>query len=329
MSQIGNSTPLKIVVVGTGAIGGFYGAKLAQAGAHVSVLCRTDYMPVKAKGIRIFSPQGDMTFVPTQVLKSLSEYSGHPDVVLVALKVLPDIDVATMIKPLIGPQTSIFLLQNGIDAEAPLAKKYPNNEIIGGLAFVCLSRSGPGLIDHLCYGHISIGKYPSGPSARLGQIQELFERVDIACKVEDDIVTARWGKLVWNAPFNPISVLAGGVTTTQILALDDTRHTVEKIMAEVCAIAKAEGHSLPENIIQNYIETTEKMTPYKTSMLQDYNAGRPMETEAILGTPLKIAKKHKLSTPYIEMTYSLIKLAEHRLKEKKRFSAKITGFFKR
>ncbi|MCK5241772.1 2-dehydropantoate 2-reductase [bacterium] len=328
MSKVKTIQP-EVLVIGAGAVGGFYGAKLAQAGAKVSVLCRTDYMPVKARGIRIHSPQGDMIFVPQQVLKSLAEYSGQPDVVLVALKMLPDINVANIIKPVVGAQTSILLLQNGIDVEAPVAKKFPKNEIISGLAFVCLSRSGPGWIDHQCYGRVSLGKYPNGTSERIRQLQQLFEKVDIPCKIDEDIVTARWSKLIWNAPFNPISVLVGGVNTAQILALDDTRNIVEKIMEEVCAIAKAEGHPQPDDIVQQYIAATEKMTPYKTSMLQDYVSGRPLEIEAILGTPLKIAKKHKLSAPYIEMTYSLLKLAEQRVKEKKRLGAKISNFFKR
>ncbi|MBN1596549.1 2-dehydropantoate 2-reductase [candidate division FCPU426 bacterium] len=317
----------EVLVIGTGAVGGFYGAKLAQSGARVSVLCRSDYSAVKAGGIHIKSPQGDFTFRPKQVLQSLDEYRGNPDYILVTLKVLPQIDVARLIEKSVKPGTSVVLLQNGVGIEEPVARALPDTEIISGLAFVCLQRSGPGQIHHQCYGRLALGTYPAGSSEKVEKLCRLFAGADIPCLPEQDIIAARWRKLVWNAPFNPISVLSGGVTTAQILALPDTREMAEKIMAEVCLVARACGHPLEADIIPKNIQATEKMAPYKTSMLQDYTAGRPMEIEAILGAPLRMAKQHGLVTPYLEMTYSLMKLAERHLEEKKHFKASLVDFF--
>ena len=305
----------RILVVGTGAIGGFYGGKLAQAGASVSTLCRSDYELVKSKGIIVTSTLGDFHFTPEKVIRNLSQYGPSPDYILVGLKVLPEIDTAKIIKEVVGAETAIVLLQNGVEIEEPVAQAFPDNEIISGLAFICATRTSPGHIDHTDFGRLVIGRFPAGKSARAEELATLFNDSGVVCEVSEDVVTARWRKLVWNAPFNPISVLGGGVDTKTMVENPESLELARKVMEEVCLIAAAAGHLLPEEVVQQNIDGTRAMAPYKSSMLVDFEAARPLEVEAILGNGLRVAERHGVSAPHMESLYGLLKLVDSKIRE--------------
>ncbi|MGB6279160.1 MAG: 2-dehydropantoate 2-reductase [Syntrophobacteria bacterium] len=307
----------RILVVGTGAIGGFYGGTLAQAGAVVSTLCRSDYELVKSKGITVTSTLGDFHFTPEKVIRDLGEYGPPPDYILVGLKVLPEIDTAAIIKEVVGAETAIVLLQNGVEIEEPVARAFPDNEIVSGLAFICATRTSPGHIDHTDFGRVVIGRYPAGKSVKADELARLFKEAGLKCELTEDAVTARWRKLVWNAPFNPISVLGGGADTKTMMENPESLELARKVMEEVCLIAAAAGHPLPEEIVQQNIDGTRAMAPYKSSMLVDFEAARPMEVEAILGNGLRVAKRHGVSAPHIESLYGLLKLVDKKIREQK------------
>lgn len=307
----------RILVVGTGAIGGFYGGKLAQAGARVATLCRSDYETVKSEGIKVTSTLGDFHFTPEKVIRDLNEYSPPPDYILVALKVLPEIDTTEIIKDVVGPETAIVLLQNGVEIEEPLVKAFPNNEIISGLAFICVTRTDPGHIEHVDFGRLVIGRFPAGKSDKTDQLARLFNDAGLPCTASEDVVTDRWRKLVWNAPFNPISVLAGGADTKTMVENPESLQLARQVMEEVCEIAAAVGHPLPPGVVQENIEGTRRMSPYKSSMLVDFETGRPMEVEAILGNGIRAAKRHKLAVPYMESLYGLLKLVDKKIRKQK------------
>lgn len=304
-----------VLVVGAGAVGGFYGAKLANAGASVHVVCRSDYDVVSENGFEIESPQGSFRFIPDSVLRSVEEYEGCPDYIMVAAKVLPEMDLPAIIKSAVGPRTAIFLLQNGVDIETRPARVFKDNEIISGLAFVCLSRTAPGRIIHQGYGRLTIGLYPSGLSEKVKMLAELFHAGGVDCRVEENILSARWRKLVWNAPFNPISVLAGGADTKKIVDSDNLLRLVVATMEEVRMLAKIRGCELPVSVIDENIEATRRMDPYKTSMLLDCLAGRPMEVEAILGNAVRIGRSAGLKIPRMETLYCLLKALDDRVRE--------------
>jgi 2-dehydropantoate 2-reductase len=300
----------KILVVGTGAAGSLYGGYLAKAGASVSVLSRSDYRRVKEKGIEIKSILGDYHFMPDQVVKSAADYKDTPDYILVATKVLPDLDIHGIIKSAVAPDTSILLLQNGIDIEKDVAASFPDNEIISALAFICVSRPEYGKIEHTDFGSITIGRYPEGPSSKVNELRDLFNASGIKCAIDENITTSRWKKLVWNAPFNPLSVLGGGLDTREMAESDEAMTLARKVMGEIIELARREGHPLPERIIENNIESTKKMVPFKTSMLQDFEKGKPVESEAILGNALRLGKKHDFAMPATETIYQLLTLAD-------------------
>jgi 2-dehydropantoate 2-reductase len=304
----------RILIVGTGAIGGFYGGKLAQAGASVSTLCRSDYELVKSKGITVTSTLGNFHFTPEKVIRDLGEYGPPPDYILVGLKVLPEIDTAKIIKEVVGAETAIVLLQNGVEIEEPVARAFPDNEIISGLAFICATRTNPGHIEHTDFGRLVIGRFPAGKSARAEELATLFNDSGVVCDLSEDVVTARWRKLVWNAPFNPISVLGGGVDTKTMVENPESLELARKVMEEVCLIAEAAGHPLPGEVVQQNIDGTRTMAPYKSSMLVDFEAARPMEVEAILGNGLRVAKRHDVSAPHMESLYGLLKLVDSKIR---------------
>ena len=306
----------RILVVGTGAIGGFYGGKLAQAGGRVTTLCRSDYELVKSKGITVTSTLGDFHFTPEKVIRDLGEYGPPPDYILVGLKVLPEIDTAAIIKEVVGAETAIVLLQNGVEIEEPVARAFPDNEIISGLAFICATRTSPGHIDHTDFGRVVIGRYPASKSVKVEELARLFSEAGLKCEVTEDAVTARWRKLVWNAPFNPISVLAGGADTKTMVENHESVELARKVMEEVCKIAEAVGHPLPPGVVRENIEGTRRMSPYKSSMLVDFEAGRPMEVEAILGNGIRAAKRHNLAVPHMESLYGLLKLVDKKIRSR-------------
>ncbi len=301
----------EILVVGSGAIGSFYAGKLVQSGAHVDMLCRSDYEVIKSRGIDVKSIWGDFHYIPRKSISVKNpESDGNYDYVIVCTKVLPTIDVPGLIRPFVKNQTVIVLIQNGIDIEPPIVKAFPDNEVLSGLAFVCCERKAPGEVHHTDYGRLVIGRYPGGKSTSATRLVELFQSAGVPAEVTEDVKTARWAKLVWNAPFNPISVLAGGCTTDKMVGTPLIESIVRAIMGEVVAVAQADGSSLTPSIIDEHVNATKVMKPYKTSMLNDWEAGRPIEVEAILGNAVRKAEQLGVEVPHLKTLYALLSTAE-------------------
>lgn len=299
----------KILIVGAGAIGGFYGGLLAKAGAEVSVVCRSDYDIVKQRGYRIDSCDlGQWRFTPEQVLHRAGDYREDADYLILCTKVTEQIDRIGLIRDAVRPDTAIVFIQNGVEIEAELQQAFPDNQLVSGLAFVCCNRLQAGEIRHLAYGRLMLGNLPAGISAKTRHLQQLFTQAGIECVASEDIVAGRWQKCVWNAPFNPLSVLSGGLPTLAILRQQEA--LVRRIMREVRDIAAACGHPLNDDVIETNIQNTYAMPPYKTSMLLDFERGHAMETEAILGNAVRAARRQGIACPTLETLYALMKLRE-------------------
>lgn len=303
----------KILIIGAGSIGGFYGSLLAKAGADVSVVCRSDYAHVKQQGFSITSDTlGNWRFMPSQVLQQASDYQGTADYILLCTKVIPSLDRVALLKPSISKHSSIVFIQNGIDIEPELLAAFPENELVSGLAFICCNRLSPGHIRHLAYGRLTLGNLPAGLSQNTVTLCALFNQSGIECIASPAIISDRWKKCVWNASFNPLSVLSGGLLTLDIL--NNQEPLVRNLMQEICDIAEASGHPLPADIIDFNIDSTYAIPPYKTSMLGDYEKRQPMETEAILGNAVRAAKRVGIACPHLETVYALMKLVEFQSK---------------
>lgn len=297
----------KILVVGTGAIGGLYAAKLSKAGAEVSVLCRSDYEIVKRKGIEIKSLWGDFHFTPKNVLQNLCDYREKADFILVATKVLPEISLASLLAPVLHPQASIILIQNGIFIEKPVAEAFSDHHLISAIAFVDVVRENQGVIEHGGDGKLTIAEYQNPNQQKTEKLISLWQKAGVPCELVSDIQEERWKKLLWNASFNPISVLAGCLNTKEILDNFLLKNLVREAMKEVALLAKVEGYEISDELIEEkIIATHQRKNPAKTSMLIDFEAKRTMEVEAILGNAIRFAEEKNIATPTLRSFYALL-----------------------
>lgn len=306
-----NNYSPEILVIGTGAIGALYAAKLSESGTRVSVICRSDYDKVKQDGFDIKSCWGDLNFKPQDVFSDVGQYKDKykksPDFILVATKVLPEISIPDIISPIIGENTAIIMIQNGIFIEDSISQAFPNNHLISTIAFVDVIRSGLGSIIHAGDGKLTFGSYKNDNSSKIKRLIDLFEKVNVPCVLVKDIQMERWKKLLWNASFNPISVIAGGLNTKEMLDNDLIKDLIRSVMREVIILAKSDGYEIPESFMEDNIASTyARRTPSRTSMLLDFEAGRNMEVDAILGNTINFAKNKSISIPYISSLYSLI-----------------------
>jgi len=304
--------PTRALVLGAGAIGTLYGHVIARAGAEVSVVSRSEYELISKDGYQVKSLHiGDSNFKPKHVIRDTKEWpEAAPDLLLVCMKVLDNLDQVELMRPVVGIKTKIILIQNGIDIEPPIQAAFPDNEIISALAFVQVSRVAPGIVEHFSYGELTIGTYPKGIGEGCRLFGQLLEHGGIPGKLTDDVVNARWQKCLWNAPFNPTSALAGPTKTHTILNEPVGEALIRDMMQEVFDTAAAAGHPLPDGIIDQYVQATKDVRPYKTSMALDAQYKRPMETEAILGNTVRIAKRLGVVTPKLDTLYALMKILE-------------------
>jgi 2-dehydropantoate 2-reductase len=292
-----------IAIIGSGAVGGYYGARLAQHGHPVHFLLRSDYEFVRANGWLIKSCDGDFSLRPDQINLYRTPGEMPPvDLVIVTLKTTANADFPALIAPLLKEDTAILTLQNGLGNEEELAGLFGARRILGGLAFTCINRVAPGQIRHTAHGLIRLGEFRGGPSPRVNKIAELFNASRIQCQVLENLQYGRWDKLVWNVPFNGLGA-ALDLSADRLIANAAGRSLIEELMREVIATAATNGIRLPDEIIAEKIGRTREMGVYSTSMQLDRRSGKPLETQAIVGRPLAVAENAGLKTPFLKMLF--------------------------
>jgi 2-dehydropantoate 2-reductase len=304
-------------ILGTGALGGFYGAKLQKAGNQLHFLLHSDYQQVREKGLIVESKDGD--FILPQV-NAYNDVKKMPqcDVVVVALKTTQNHLLPQLLPPVVKENGIVLVLQNGLGIEEEIAQIVNNVYIIGGLCFLCSNKIAPGHIHHLDYGQITLGEFSSnyqvvGVTDRMGEIAADFESAGIKMDLSADLLLGRWKKLVWNIPYNGLSVILDA-RTDELMADIHTRQLVENLMREVALGAKSTGREIPESFIQTMLEYTWKMKPYRTSMKIDYDESRPLEVEAIFGNPLRKAQTAGVNLPQIRCLYQQLKFLDSKRK---------------
>lgn len=292
----------RIAIVGAGAIGLYYGGKLAHFGRDVHFLLRSDYEIVRKRGLRIRSKSENIHIAKVNARRSTAEI-GPCDLVMVAVKATSNPDLRTLIAPLLGEKTMILTLQNGLGNEEFLAGHFGAERILGGLCFICLNRTEPGVVERLDAGRLSIGEFDGHPKPRLHDIAWEFKRCGVVCSVVADLALERWRKLVWNIPFNGLTITKGGIGTAEILGSNELRLEALALMDETIAIANACGHQLPTAVALDLMKRTEEMGNYKPSTLLDLEAGRPLELEAIWGEALRRGREAGVKSPRLEGLY--------------------------
>jgi 2-dehydropantoate 2-reductase len=277
---------LKYAIIGTGALGGYYGGRLAHAGAEVHFLFHSDFEYVKQNGLKVDSVNGNFHLTHLNAYRSTADMPVC-DVVLVCLKTTNNYLLAEMLTPLLHSNTVVVLVQNGLGIEADLAQDFPDTAIAGGLAFICSSKIGNGHIAHFDMGNIRIGLF-QGNMELIEQMCLEMRQAGIHAEAVHDLNYARWQKLVWNIPYNGLTVVLNA-TTDEMMKQPDSRKLIYDLMLEVIAGANACGAKLSTSFADKMLETTDKMTPYAPSMKLDFEARRQMEIEAIYWRPIKAA----------------------------------------
>jgi 2-dehydropantoate 2-reductase len=301
--------PLRIAIVGSGAIGSYYGAKLAHGGSDVHFLIRGDLSEVSRSGLYVRGKGENFRVADVNCYNSTSEI-GPCDLVLIAVKATSNADLIDLVPPLLHEPTMLLTLQNGLGNEEFLAKHFGPERVLGGLCFICLSRMSRTEVERYDYGHIVLGEYGRPSQARTHQVAAEFQRSGVKCTVTEDLALEHWRKLVWNVPFNGLSILAGGVNTAEILANESLRRSAIALMEEVIEAANRCGLPLEKAAVVEQMKRTETMGAYKPSTLLDFEAGKRLEIEPIWGEPLRRALAAGANVPRLEIIYSLLKHVE-------------------
>ena len=314
---------MKIAIVGCGALGSYYGAKLLRAGQVVHFLLRSDYEVVKRRGVSIQSPEGDFNVRP-RCARSPEEI-GESELVIIGLKTTANGQFPKLLPPLVGARTIVLTLQNGLGNEEQLAELFSADQIMGGLCFVCLNRVEPGVIRHMDHGLVVLGEFNRWPEPRTHDLASMFRNAGITCKVTDNLAQAHWEKLVWNVPFNGLGVASAAglgvvtgvteqlpeglgpcLTTDQLLAADGWEKLVREIMLEVIAAGNALGYAIPKTLADRQISRTRTMGAYRASTLIDFERGQPLELESLFQEPIRQAKAAGVPVPRMERLASVL-----------------------
>ena len=302
-------------IVGTGALGGYYGGCLQKVGLDVHFLLHSDYDRVLEHGLIVESKNGDFTLPQVQAYGDVAQMPAC-DVVIVALKTTQNHLLPTLLPSLVKDNGVVLVLQNGLGVEAEVAQIVGADRVMGGLCFLCSNKVGPGHIRHLDYGEIKLGEYTEnyqtvGITERMQQIAADLELAGIPIKLEADLLLARWQKLVWNIPYNGLSVVLDA-RTDELMADTHTRSLAEELMWEVAAGAKSCDRTISPHFIELMLDHTVKMKPYRTSMKIDYDEKRPLEVETMFGNPLRSAQQRGAILPRIAFLYHQLKFLDAR-----------------
>jgi 2-dehydropantoate 2-reductase len=309
---------LRIGIIGTGAIGGFYGLMLARAGHDVHFLLRSEYPAVAQNGLRLNSQvHGALSLSPVNAYDDVAKMPPC-NWLLVGAKTTSNADLAPLIIQAAAQGAKVLLLQNGLAVEDELRALLPAHiHLLGGLCFICVHRAEPGVIEHQAFGGVNIG-YHSGTAheaeARQAIVEEgaaLFRSAGLDSNAMPNLEQARWQKLVWNIPYNGLSVLLDSGTRA-IMDNPDSRALVAELMEEVIAGAAACGHALPPGIVGAMLSSTDAMSDYLPSMYHDFAQRRPLELGAIYAAPLDVARKAGRELPKVEALYRALRFIDAR-----------------
>jgi 2-dehydropantoate 2-reductase len=266
---------------------------------------RADLEAVRTKGLRILTD--GKTIEVTAKAFATTEEIGTCDLVLIALKATGNAVLEKLIPPLLHENTGLVTLQNGLGNEEYLAERWGAERVMGGLCFVCLNRTAPGEVTHFDHGSISLGEYRRAVSARVEGLAQSFRAAGIEARAVENLVTERWRKLLWNIPFNGLSIAAGGATVADVLGDEALCVLARELMGEVLDAARRLGHEIPDDFADYQIERSCSMGAYRPSSMIDWENKLPVEAEAIWGEPLRQGLGAGAAMPRLAMLYALLR----------------------
>ncbi|QDT06007.1 2-dehydropantoate 2-reductase [Rubripirellula lacrimiformis] len=303
----------RYAVIGAGALGGLYGGLLARAGFEVHFLLNRDYDHVMQHGLQIDSKLGD--FHLSDVHAHASADTMPPcDVTILGLKTTNNGLLQDLLPAPTREGGLVLVLQNGLNSESDAAAVVGPENVLGGCCFLCSNKVGPGHIRHIDQGRIVFGEFGDRAIEVTPRVQRICDEMvsaGIDAHTTDDLPKTRWKKLMWNIPFNGLSVVLDA-STKELVDDPDSVALVEQIIREVHAGAAACGVTVSPKSIATTIDVTRTMVPYDSSMRLDYLAKRPIEVEAILGNPIRAAQGAGFAMPHVETLYRQLKFLNQR-----------------
>ncbi|MFK7789118.1 MAG: putative 2-dehydropantoate 2-reductase [Phycisphaeraceae bacterium] len=301
--------PLTYAIIGSGALGGYYGARLMHGGAEVHFLMHSDYGYVAEHGLLVASTQhGDIALPNVHAYREVSTMP-RCDVVVVGLKSTSNALLPSLLPGVVKEDGCVLTLQNGLGPEDDAAAVVGGDRVMGGLCFLCSNKVGPGHIKQDRFDHIKLGEFATrGVSDRMKRIAEDFDAGGVRVQLAEDLAAARWEKLVWNVPYNGLAAVLG--VDCSVL-MQRAEPLVAELMLEVVSAARAVvGHTIPGAFVETMLNNTRNMDAYRPSMMIDREMGRPMEVEAIYGEPMRRAEAAGCAVPRMRMLYEQLKVLE-------------------
>ena len=301
---------MNVMMVGAGAVGGFFGARLVKGGVNCSFLLRPKTLEALRKnGLTVHGIDQSFTVHP----QASSDPCELPVADLIILSVKRyDLDEALQqLRPVLTARTSLLTLQNGVDTEAKIQELLLGVRVVGGVAYLYAKTAEPGVIEHYKKGALAIGEWKradTGTRKSPGPqtIKALFEKVGITCQIVEDILLTKWEKMCWNVVFNPLTVLIDD-RVSKALAHPELRGMIERIVDETVAVAKGDGVALASDMADKIIQWSQEIRDIHTSMFDDWKAGRRTEIEHLNGYLVRRGKALGVPTPVNEAVYALIK----------------------
>jgi len=309
---------LKYAIIGTGALGGFYGGLMAQSGLDVHFLFHSDVEHVRQHGLKVESKLGDFHLPKVNAYASPEEMPAC-DCIVIGLKSTQNHLLPKLLPPIVHDRSIALVLQNGLHVEQATREVMGEGRVAGGCCFLCSNKVGPGHIRHLDYGKIVFGAYRGVDDGEAAPSMPLLQQIHsdlcaarIECYLTEDLTTSRWKKLMWNIPFNGLSVILNS-STDAIMADADSRQLAKRISEEVRQTACGCGSPIEPDYVDWVVDHTDEMVPYDSSMRLDFLNNRPIEVESIYGNALRAAARHGVETPLLKTLYQQLRfLAAHR-----------------
>ncbi len=295
-----------ILMVGAGAVGGFFGAHLARRHPNVSFLLRPKTLAaVRDRGLTIRSTAGSFTVRPPAA--SDPRELPRPDLVILSNKAYDLDEVLAQIKPVLTDRTVILTLQNGVDIEDRIIRVLDRDQVVGGVAFIYSKIVEAGVIEHYKRGGVTIGELMGNQSERVQAIAELFKQSALPCRLSDDIRRTKWEKMCWNCVFNPLTVV---INDRVAKAIDDPEmlRLIHGIVAEVAAVAAGLKVVLDDDIADKVVQWTQEIRDIHTSMYDDWKAGRPTEIDSLNGYVVQRGRELGIPTPLNEALTAIVKV---------------------
>jgi len=279
-----------IGIVGAGALGSYFGIRLAHAGQRVRFLLRSDFSSVRANGMHLTLVDGSEIKLPKVEAFRETGSMGRCDEVIIGLKTTRNGALRELLPPLVGPETVLISLQNGLGNVEWLQQLHPENRVIGALCQIGVNRESPGRIRSFVPrdGSVQIGMPEPNPDAELlHSVAAGWQAAGIHTVVTRSLKEALWRKLMWNIPFNGLTVEAGGKPTNVVCETPALRERARRLMDEVRTVANAIGCEIEPGFTDRMLELTDSLGPYQSSSVLDWLSGRRLEVDAIFRKPLQ------------------------------------------